>query len=84
MISLAGLMMPTILLSGFIFPIEEMPAILQAVSYLIPARWFLIIARGIMLKGVGFSQIWMETAILGGMTIAFILLSIKKFNIRLG
>lgn len=83
MVSLAGLMMPTILLSGFIFPIEEMPTFLQIISYIIPARWFLIIAKGIMLKGLGISHLWLETLILIGMTTVLIILSIKNFKIRL-
>ena len=83
MISLAGLMLPTIMLSGFVFPIDNMPYILQLLSDLIPAKWFVIIVRGIMLKGSDFSYIWMETAILVGMTLIFLILSIKKFKIRL-
>jgi len=83
MISLAGLMLPTIMLSGFVFPIDNMPYILQLLSDLIPAKWFVIIVRGIMLKGSDFFYIWMETSILAGMTLVFLILSIKKFKIRL-
>ncbi|MDQ1266551.1 MAG: drug efflux transport system permease protein, partial [Bacteroidota bacterium] len=53
MISLAGLLMPSVLLSGFIFPIDNMPVILQWISIIIPARWFLVIIKDIMLKGLG-------------------------------
>jgi ABC-2 type transport system permease protein len=83
MISLMGLMLPVILLSGFIFPISSMPLILQVISNVIPAKWFLIILKGIMLKGVSFWFIWRETLILFGMTLIFIILSIKKYKIRL-
>ncbi len=83
MISLMGLMLPVILLSGFIFPITSMPLILQAISNVIPAKWFLIIIKGIMLKGVGISFVWKETLILAAMTLFFIVLSIKKYKIRL-
>ena len=83
MISLMGLMLPTILLSGFIFPIASMPLPLQIISNIIPARWFIIILKGIMLKGVGLLFIWKETLILIGMTLFFIGLSIKKYKIRL-
>lgn len=83
MISLLGLMMPTILLSGFIFPIENMPLPLQYVSNFIPAKWFIIIIKNIMLKGSGFDAVWKETSILIGMTLFLIGMSIKKFNIRL-
>ena len=83
MISLMGLMLPVILLSGFIFPTTSMPVILQIISDVIPAKWFLIILKEIMLKGVGLSFIWKETLILTVMTLFFIVLSIKKYKIRL-
>ena len=83
MISLMGLMLPTILLSGFIFPIASMPLPLQIISNIIPAKWFIIILKGIMLKGVGLYFIWKETLILAGMTLFFIALSVKKYKIRL-
>jgi ABC-2 type transport system permease protein len=83
MISLMGLMLPTILLSGFIFPISSMPLPLQVISNIIPAKWFILILKGIMLKGVGLFFIWKETLILIGMTLFFIALSIKKYKIRL-
>ncbi|MEX1055797.1 MAG: ABC transporter permease, partial [Rhodothermales bacterium] len=83
MIALAGLLMPTVLLSGFIFPITSMPEPLQMASHLIPAKWFLIIVRGIMIRGVGFEFIWKETLVLVGMTALFIGASVRSFNIRL-
>ncbi len=83
MISLMGLMLPVILLSGFIFPIASMPMPLQVISHIIPAKWFIIILKAIMLKGVGLSYIWKETLIILGMTIFYITLSVKKYKIRL-
>lgn len=83
MISLMGLMLPVILLSGFIFPISSMPMPLQIISNIIPAKWFIIILKAIMLKGVGLQFIWKETLILFGMTVFFIALSVKKYKIRL-
>ena len=83
MISLMGLMLPVILLSGFIFPITSMPFPLQVLSNVIPAKWFIIILKGIMLKGVGIALLWKETLILLSMTVFFIALSIKKYKIRL-
>jgi ABC-2 type transport system permease protein len=83
MISLMGLMLPVILLSGFIFPISSMPMPLQIISNIIPAKWFIIILKGIMLKGVGLQFLWKETLILLGMTIFFMGLSVKKYKIRL-
>ena len=82
-ISMLGLMLPTILLSGFIFPIDNMPGILQWVSAVMPARWFIVVMKNIMLKGTGFVFIWKETLILLGMTLLFILGAVKRFNIRL-
>lgn len=84
MLALGGLMLPTILLSGFVFPIENMPKALQLVSAIIPARWFVVIAKGIMLKGLGIEHLWRETLILVGMMFALLLASMKKFNVRLG
>lgn len=83
MASLAGLLLPTVLLSGFIFPISSMPVILQWISNLIPARWFLVIVRSIMLKDSSLLLIWKETLILVVMTLGFIALSVKNFKVRL-
>jgi len=83
MLSLEALMLPVIILSGFIFPISSLPLPLQYISNIIPAKWFLIIVKAIMLKGVSISLIWKETLILIGMTAFFILVSIKKYKIRL-
>ncbi|MCB0801657.1 MAG: ABC transporter permease [Flavobacteriales bacterium] len=83
MISLMGLMLPVILLSGFIFPVASMPMPLQVISNVIPAKWFIIIIKGIMLKGVGLAFVWKETLILLGMTVFFMALSVKKYKIRL-
>ncbi len=83
MISLMGLMLPVILLSGFIFPINSMPLPLQVISHIIPAKWFIIILKAIMLKGVGLTFIWKETLIIAGMTLFFMGLSVKKYKIRL-
>lgn len=83
LISFAGLLLPVILLSGFIFPVENMPLILQWLSYIVPAKWFLIIIKAVTLKGLGVTYIWKELLILTGMTLFFILVSARKFKIRL-
>lgn len=82
-ISLIGLMLPTILLSGFIFPIENMPGIYNYISAILPPRYFIEIIKNIMIKGVGMSYVWKETLILAAMTCIFIFLSMKKFRMRL-
>lgn len=81
--ALAGLLLPTIMLSGFIFPISSMPAPLQFVSNIIPARWFLVIVRGVMLKGSGLAVLWQETLILAGLTVALLAVGIRRLSVRL-
>jgi ABC-2 type transport system permease protein len=83
LMSMVGLMLPTILLSGFIFPIENMPKILQWLCAIMPPKYFIIILKNIMLKGVGLNYIWKETLILTSMTIFFIVIASKKFKVRL-
>jgi ABC-2 type transport system permease protein len=83
MISLMGLMLPVILLSGFIFPISSMPMPLRIISNIVPAKWFIIIIKGILLKGSGIVMIWKETIILMGMTVFFLALSVRNYKIRL-
>ncbi len=82
-ISMMALMIPTIILSGFIFPIENMPGILQWLSAVMPARWYISIIKHVMIKGTGVIFIWKELIILIVMTVIFILLSIKRFKVRL-
>lgn len=83
MMSMFALMLPTILLSGFIFPIANMPGILKVLCQLMPPRWFIVIVKNIMIKGTGFYYVWFETLILVVMTLIFLFLSYKKFKIRL-
>ena len=83
LISLMGMMLPTILFSGFMFPIENMPVPLQVISNLIPAKWYYIIVKDIMIKGLGFRAIWKETLILAGIAIFMLIISLKSFKIRL-
>lgn len=82
-ISLIGLMMPTLIFSGFMFPIENMPKPMQWISHVVPARWFFAIVRDVMIKGLGWAGIWRETLVLIGMTLFFMAMSVKRFNIRL-
>ena len=82
-ISLVGMFLPTVMLSGFMFPIENMPLPLRVVSNIVPAKWFFIIVRSVMIKGVGLQQVWMETLVLFGMFVFFMAMAIKKFKVRL-
>ena len=82
-ISLVGMMLPTILLSGFIYPLENMPKIYGLISYVLPPRYFITIIKSIMIKGTGFLYVWKETLILILMTILFIGISVRKFKVRM-
>ena len=77
------LMMPTMLLSGMIFPIESMPAVLQAISSLLPARWYIQAVRKLMIEGVDISLVLTEVSILAVMAVLLITVSFKKFKNRL-
>ncbi len=82
-ISLIGLMLPVVMLSGYAFPIANMPIVLQILSNIVPAKWYIIMVKGVMIKGVGLFDIWKEILIIGAMTLAFLLVSIKRFKVRL-
>jgi ABC-2 type transport system permease protein len=81
--ALLGTMLPTQMLSGFVFPLESMPRVLQWLANIIPAKWFVLVARGIMLKGVGLSYLWFETLVLGLMAVALLVASARSFKVRL-
>jgi ABC-2 type transport system permease protein len=83
LVSLMGMLLPTVLFSGFMFPIENMPVALQIISNVVPSKWYYIIVKSIMIKGVGFSIIWKETLILAGIMLILFLLSLKSFKIRM-
>jgi len=83
LISGMALMIPVILLSGMMFPLENMPWFLQTIGQLVPAKWFILAVKKLMIKGLGFSSILMELGVLSVMTIAFISISLKKFKERL-
>ena len=83
LVSLMGMLLPTVLFSGFMFPIENMPVPLQLISNILPSKWFYIIVKSIMIKGVGFSVIWKETLALTGITLFLFIMSLKSFKIRM-
>jgi ABC-2 type transport system permease protein len=82
-ISLIALFLPTVMLSGFMFPIENMPLPLRTVSNIVPAKWYYNIVKSVMIKGVGITAVWKETLILTGMMVFFLTLAVKRFKIRL-
>jgi ABC-2 type transport system permease protein len=71
------------MLSGFLFPINSMPDVLRYLAHVIPATWFLMIIRGIMLKGVGISELWPQALILTGLGVLLLVNAIKRFSMRL-
>jgi len=76
-------MLPNILLSGFIFPVESMPLALRLLSNIVPGRWFVEIARGIMLKGVGLEYLWPQSLVLVVMSLILLTAAARSFNARL-
>ena len=80
MASVFAIMMPMIYLSGFAFPIENMPPVVQYITYVIPLKYFIIIIRGIVLKGIGFSSLWFETLVLFGMGVTLLIFSSLRFS----
>ena len=83
LISGVGLMMPTMILSGMVFPIESMPPFLQGISTILPVRWYIAAVKKLMIQGVGFVFVVKEFGILILMTIVLLAVSLKKFKIRL-
>jgi len=81
--ALLGTMLPNVLLSGFVFPVESMPRVLQLLANVVPGRWFVLIARGIMLKGVGLEYLWRETLVLAVMATVLLIASTHSFKERL-
>lgn len=83
LISGLALMMPVILLSGMMFPIENMPLLLRMISEVIPARWYIAAVKKVMIKGLDVFQIWKELLILGTMAVVLLTVSLKNFKTRL-
>jgi len=83
MISLVALLLPTIILSGFIFPVENMPWPLQWLCQAMPPKYYITIIKSIMLKGNGFIYIWKETVVLVAFMMFFIIISVRKFKVRI-
>lgn len=82
--AMLGTMLPSALLSGMIFPIASMPGWLAPVTNIVPARWFIVIARGIMLKGAGLTYLWRETLVLLAMTALLLVAAMRSFKPRMG
>jgi len=83
LISLMGMLMPVLLFTGFLFPLENMPMPLQFIANIVPSKWYYIIIKNVMIKGLGFSSVWKELLILTGMSTFLLFVSVRKFKIRL-
>ncbi|GAA4315702.1 ABC transporter permease [Compostibacter hankyongensis] len=83
LLSMMGMMIPTLIFTGFMFPLENMPWIFRVISHVVPARWYFIIIKAVMLKGLGFAYVWKETLVLVGMTVILLGIALKNFKIRL-
>ena len=77
------LLMPVVMLSGMIFPVESMPQVLQWLAALVPPRYYIEAMRKLMIMGVGLDAVAREVAVLAGMTVVFLTIALKKFNVRL-
>ena len=75
--------LPTLLLSGFVFAIENMPLPLQIITYIVPARYFIAILRGIYLKGIGLEILWLDALFLGIYALFMIVQANRKFKFKL-
>lgn len=83
LVSMMGMLLPTLLFSGFMFPIENMPLPLQLISNLIPAKWYYNIVKAVMIKGLGIDAILKEVIILLGMSVLLTVISVRRFKVRL-
>ena len=77
------LLMPVVMLSGMLFPVESMPQVLQWLAALVPPRYYIDAMRKLMIMGVGISEVASEIAVLAGMTVVLLTIALKKFNVRL-
>ena len=84
MISMFFLMMPMMFLSGFIFPIDNMPKFIQVITYVMPLRYYFNIVRGLFLKGVGFSELWLDGLLMFILGIIIFTISVLRFKKRIG
>jgi len=82
-VAMVATYLPSFILSGFVFPIQNMPLPLQGLTYLIPARYLIVLVKGIALKGVGALFMWTQILFLGCFFLLVLALSIKKLELRL-
>ena len=83
LLSAMVLLMPVVMLSGMLFPVESMPTILQWISAIVPPRYYIETMRKLMIMGVGIGEVAHEVAVLAVMTVVLLAIALKKFNVRL-
>jgi len=83
LLSLMGMLLPAIMFTGFMFPIENMPLPLQIVSNIVPSKWYYIVVKSVMIKGIGIAGVWKELLILAGMATVLLAITVRNFKIRL-
>ncbi len=83
LLSAMVLLMPVVMLSGMLFPVESMPTILQWISAIVPPRYYIEAMRKLMIMGVGIGEVAHEVAVLAVMTVVLLAIALKKFNVRL-
>jgi ABC-2 type transport system permease protein len=76
--------LPSVMLSGFIFDLRNMPRVLQYLSYIVPARYYQVIIRGIMLKGAEVGVLWVQGAFLAALTVVLLTLAARRFRLKVG
>src|SRR5690606_27206643 len=81
--AMLGTMLPSTLLSGMIFPIASLPDWLRPVTVVVPARWFIVISRGVMLKDAGVANLWLELLVLTVMLVLLMTAAVRSFSPRL-
>jgi ABC-2 type transport system permease protein len=82
-IALLSTFLPALLLSGFMFAIRNMPQAIQLITYLVPARYFIALLRGIYLKGIGLEVMWLNAAVLVGWALIVLVVARKRLHLRL-
>ncbi len=83
MMAQSSTLLPTLFLSGFIFPLESLPKALQYISYIVPARYYLPVVRGVILKGNTFGDLVVPVAFLGGLAVILLVIAMKRFKMGL-
>ena len=83
LVSAVVMMVPVLMLSGMVFPIENMPIVIRPLTTIVPARWYIAAMRKLMIEGLGFASVWRETLILIAMTVIVLTAALKKFNDKL-